>query len=62
MDDDITALKGSILAQLLAEDLSDLGLEELANRLVLLRGEIARVEAMAESKKGFRSEAEAFFK
>lgn len=62
MDDDIKAPTGSPLAQLLAEDLSGLGLEELANRIALLTDEIARTTAMRESKKGLRSDAEALFK
>ncbi len=62
MEEEITAPKGSVLAQLVREDLSDMGLEELAARIELLQGEIARTEAMRESKKGSRSDAEALFK
>ena len=36
--------------------------EELAQRMTALESEIARSAAMLESKKGSRSDAEAFFK
>jgi len=38
------------------------GLEELEERVILLQREIARAQAMHESKKGSRSDAEALFK
>lgn len=62
MEEEITAPKGSALAQLVQEDLSDMGLEELAARIELLQGEIVRTQEMRESKKGSRTDAEALFK
>ena len=62
MEEEITAPKGSALEQLLKEDLSLQGVEELDHRVSLLKDEIARAEAMLESKKGSRSDAEALFK
>lgn len=61
MEEEITAPKGSVLAQLQKEDLSLLGLEELAARIGVLRDEISRAEAMHKSKQGSRSDAEALF-
>lgn len=62
MSDEMELPKEGILAQLLAEDLSLMGQDELAQRLAVLEGEMARTKAMQESKKGSRSEAEALFK
>lgn len=62
MEEEITAPKGSALAQLVQEDLSDMGLEELAARIELLQDEIVRTQKMRESKKGSRTDAEALFK
>lgn len=62
MEEENTAPKGSALAQLEKEDLTLQGVEELTLRLALLKAEIARAEAMLESKKGSRSDAEALFK
>ena len=39
-----------------------MGLDELNQRITLLQGEIARSQAMMESKKGSRGDAEALFK
>lgn len=46
----------------LGEDLSTLSLEELANRISLLRVEIARIEAAIGAKQASASAADAFFK
>lgn len=62
MDDEVKAQTGSTLEQLCQEDLSVMGLEELAQRITLLQGEIKRAQAMRESKKGSRGDAEALFK
>ena len=62
MEEEISAPKGSILEQLTKQDLSLQGVEELTTRIALLKEEITRAEAMLESKKGFRNDAEALFK
>ena len=46
----------------LGEDLSTLSLEELANRISLLRAEIARIEDAIRAKQAGASAADAFFK
>jgi uncharacterized small protein (DUF1192 family) len=50
------------LAHELGEDLSKLSLDELAARVELLRAEIARLEAAAETKKASAKVAASFFK
>lgn len=62
MEEEITAPKGSALDELQKQDLSLQGVEELAERIILLKAEIARAEAMLKSKKGSRDDAEALFK
>ena len=62
MEEEISALKGSVLEQLAQQDLSLQGVEELTARIGLLKEEISRAEAMLESKKGSRNDAEALFK
>ena len=61
MEEEIDAPKGSLLAQLAKQDLTLQGLAELEERVILLQREIARAQAMHESKKGSRSDAEALF-
>ena len=61
MEEENTAPKGSALDALMKEDLSLQGVEELSDRIGFLRAEISRAEAMLESKKGSRNEAEALF-
>ena len=56
------APKSDTLSALINEDLSQLGLEELEERITTLKAEIERITAVLESKKGFRSDAEALFK
>ncbi len=62
MEEEISAPKGSILEQLTKQDLKLQGVEELTARIALLKEEITRAEAMLESKKGSRNDAEALFK
>ena len=62
MEEEISAPKGSVLEQLAQQDLSLQGVEELTARIGLLKEEIGRTEAMLESKKGSRNDAEALFK
>lgn len=62
MDEELKAPSGSPLEQLIGEDLTIMGLDELNQRITLLQGEIARSQAMMESKKGSRGDAEALFK
>ena len=62
MEEEISAPKGSVLEQLTQQDLSLQGVEELTARIGLLKEEISRAEAMLESKKGSRNDAEALFK
>jgi len=62
MEEEISAPKDSVLEQLAKQDLSLQGIEELTARIGLLKEEIGRVEAMLESKKGSRNDAEALFK
>ncbi len=54
--------KSDTLSALVTEDLELLGLEELEERIYLLKTEIERVKAVLESKKGSRADAEALFK
>ena len=62
MEEEISAPKGSVFEQLAQQDLSLQGVEELTARIGLLKEEISRAEAMLESKKGSRNDAEALFK
>ena len=61
MEEEITP-KSDILSALINEDLSQLGLEELEERITALKAEIDRITAVLESKKGSRADAEALFK
>ena len=61
MEEEIT-IKSDTLSALINEDLSQLGLEELEERITTLNKEIERITAVLESKKGSREDAEAFFK
>lgn len=56
------APKSDTLSALINEDLSQLGLEELEERITTLKAEIERITAVLESKKGSRADAEALFK
>ena len=61
MDEEIVP-KSDTLSALVTEDLELLGLEELEERISVLKTEIERVKAVLESKKGSRADAEALFK
>lgn len=61
MEEEI-APKSDTLSALINEDLSQLGLEELEERIMTLKAEIERTTAVLESKKGSRADAEALFK
>tara|TARA_B100001248_G_scaffold131578_1_gene98810 strand:- start:641 stop:832 length:192 start_codon:yes stop_codon:yes gene_type:complete len=61
MDEEITP-KSDTLSALINEDLSQLGLEELEERITMLNEEIERITTVLESKKGSREDAEALFK
>ncbi|NCG10966.1 MAG: DUF1192 family protein [Alphaproteobacteria bacterium] len=54
--------KSDTLSALVTEDLGLLGLEELEERISVIKTEIERVKAVLESKKGSRADAEALFK
>ena len=61
MEEEITP-KSDTLSALINEDLSQLGLEELEERITTLNEEIERITAVLESKKGSRADAEALVK
>ena len=61
MEEEITP-KSDTLSALINEDLSQLGLEELEERILTLKAEIERTTTVLESKKGSREDAEALFK
>ena len=61
MEEETINSAGSPLGDLLAEDLSPMGLEELTARIGALESEIARCRAIIESKKSLHSDAEAIF-
>ena len=54
--------KSDTLSALVTEDLELLGLEELEERISVIKTEIERVKAVLESKKGSRADVEALFK
>ena len=60
--EDLAPKAAAPIKALLAEDLSSLSLDELEERIELLRGEMARIEAMLESKDESRQAAESAFK
>ena len=61
MEEEI-APKSDTLSALINEDLSQLGLEELEERITTLKAEIERITAVLKSKKGSRTDAEDLFK
>ena len=61
MEEEI-AIKSDTLLALINEDLSQLGLEELEERIKTLKAEIERITAVIESKKSSRADAETLFK
>tara|TARA_B100000963_G_scaffold280746_1_gene249205 strand:+ start:2849 stop:3064 length:216 start_codon:yes stop_codon:yes gene_type:complete len=62
MEEEISAPNGNILKQLIKQDLTLQGVEELTARIAVLKEEITRAEAMLESKRGSLNDAEALFK
>ena len=54
--------RGQAFAEALKEDLEVYGAEDLEERIALLEGEIARVQAQLDRKKAGRAAADAFFK
>ncbi len=61
MEEETQISAGSPLGELLAEDLSPMGLEELAARIGALEKEIERCRATIERKKSSNTDAEAIF-
>ena len=61
MEEETQNLGGTPLGDLLAEDLSPMGLEELTARIGALENEIARCRTIIDSKKSSHSDAEAIF-
>ena len=60
--EDLAPKAAAPIKALLAEDLSGLSLDELQERVELLRSEIARIEEMLKSKGQSREAAESVFK
>jgi uncharacterized small protein (DUF1192 family) len=54
--------RGQALEEAIKEDLELFGAEELAERILLLEGELARVRAQLTRKSASRAAADAFFK
>ena len=54
--------RGEALSQALREDLELYSVDDLDERVGLLRAEIARTEAQIEKKRASKSAADAFFK
>ena len=50
------------IAKLLKQDLAAHSIDELQERILLLRGEIGRIETLIAQKKDSKSAADAFFK
>jgi len=62
MDDDLPRPKGDHAGKLAAEALDSYSQDELAERIVLLEAEIARIRAQMNKVAAHRLAAEAFFK
>ena len=62
MEEETPNLAGAPLGDLLAEDLSPMGLDELSARIDALESEIERCRTIIESKKSSHSNAEAIFR
>jgi uncharacterized small protein (DUF1192 family) len=60
MDEDLLPKKKTVHE--IGQDLSLLSISELAERVALLKEEIARLEAASASKSATRNAADAFFK
>jgi uncharacterized small protein (DUF1192 family) len=61
-DDGLAPLRARVPAHEIGQPLDDLSIEELAERIEMLRAEIARLDAKRQSKEASRAGAEAFFK
>ena len=62
MEEETPSIAGSPIGDLLAEDLSPMGLDELSARIDALESEIKRCRVIIESKKSSHSDAEAIFR
>ena len=62
MEEETPNLAKSPLGDLLTEDLSPMGLDELSARIDALESEIERCRLIIESKKRSQSDAEAIFR
>ena len=58
---DVRLGRGQRLLEAVKEDLDLFGLEELDERIQVLQGEIARVQAQIEKKRSGRAAADALF-
>jgi uncharacterized small protein (DUF1192 family) len=54
--------RGQLLVELAREDLDLYAVEELSERIAMLQGEIARVQAQLDRKQAGRAAADALFK
>lgn len=54
--------KGELLAELAAQDLDRLSVDELSERIAALQAEVARTEAKLDGATRFRSAADELFK
>ena len=61
MEEETQNLAGTPLGDLLAEDLSPMGLEELTARIGVLEREIARCRTIIDNKRSSHIDAEAIF-
>lgn len=61
-EDNLPRAKGDAASKLSSEDLSPYSQDELAERIVLLEAEIARVENHRRAVAAHRDAADAFFK
>ena len=62
MEEETPSFAGSPIGDLLVEDLSPMGLDELSARINALESEIERCRVIIESKKSSHSDAEAIFR
>ncbi len=61
-ENDLAPLRRRTLSHEIGQPLDDLSIEELAERIAMLRAEIDRLDAKRQSKEASRAGAEAFFK
>ena len=62
IDDFLSKRPESPLALLMREDLDRFSVDELAERIALLEGEVARTKAKRDSATAFRSAADSLFR